>query len=69
VAHGTITSIDIDEAEAMPGVLGVFTASGLGLEPAPSPFNPAVTRYLIASDRVRHVGAIVAAVVAETREQ
>lgn len=53
----------------MPGVLGVFTASGLGLEPAPSPFNPAVTRYLIASDRVRHVGAIVAAVVAETREQ
>jgi aerobic carbon-monoxide dehydrogenase large subunit len=69
VAHGTITSIDAEEAKAMPGVLGVFTAGDLGLEPAPSAFNPAVTRYLIASDLVRYVGEIVAAVVAETREQ
>jgi aerobic carbon-monoxide dehydrogenase large subunit len=68
-AHATITSIDAEDAKAMPGVLGVFTAADLGLEPAPSPFNPAVTRTLIASDRVRYVGEIVAAVVAETREQ
>jgi carbon-monoxide dehydrogenase large subunit len=68
-AHATITSVDTADAEAMPGVLGVFTAAGLGLEPAPSPFNPAVTRTLIASDRVRYVGEIVAAVVAETRAQ
>ncbi len=34
VAHGTITSIDIDATQAMPGALGVFTASGPGLEPA-----------------------------------
>jgi aerobic carbon-monoxide dehydrogenase large subunit len=69
VAHAAITSVDADEAKAMPGVLGVFTATDLGLEPAPSPFNPAVTRTLIASDRVRYVGEIVAAVLAETREQ
>jgi carbon-monoxide dehydrogenase large subunit len=67
VAHGTITSIDSTDAKSMPGVLGVFTAVDLGLEPVPSPFNPAVTRTLIASDRARYVGDIVAAVVAETR--
>ena len=44
VAHGTILSIDVDEAKGMPGVLGVFTAESLELEPVPSPFNPAVTR-------------------------
>ena len=52
----------------MPGVVGVFTAADLGLEPAPSPFNPTVARTLLASDRVRYVGEPIAAVVAETRE-
>ena len=51
VAHGTITSIDTAEAAGMPGVVGVFTAADLGLEPAPSPFNPTVARTLLASDR------------------
>ena len=69
VAHGTITSIDTSEAAAMPGVLGVFTAADLGLEPAPSPFNPTVARTLLASDRVRYVGEPIAAVVAETAQQ
>jgi carbon-monoxide dehydrogenase large subunit len=69
VAHGTITSIDTADAAAMPGVLGVFTASDLGLEPVPSPFNPTVARTLLASDKVRYVGEPVVAVVAETREQ
>jgi carbon-monoxide dehydrogenase large subunit len=69
VAHATITSVDTADAKSMPGVLGVFTAADLGLEPVPSPFNPAVSRTLIASDRARFVGDIVAAVVAETREQ
>src|SRR4029079_8735100 len=36
VAHGVITSIETAEAAAMPGVVGVFTAADLGLEPAPS---------------------------------
>mgnify|MGYP001481684970 CR=1 FL=1 len=66
IAHGTITSIDIDEAQGMPGVIGVYTAQSLGLEPAPSPFNPGVARTLLASDKVRWVGEPLAAVVAET---
>ena len=53
----------------MPGVVGVFTAADLGLEPAPSPFNPTVARTILASDRVRYVGEPIVAVVAETREQ
>ncbi|RLE17908.1 MAG: xanthine dehydrogenase family protein molybdopterin-binding subunit, partial [Actinobacteria bacterium] len=69
VAHGTILSIDVDEAKGMPGVLGVFTAESLELEPIPSPFNPAVTRTLLASDKVRYVGEPVVAVVAETVAQ
>ncbi len=69
VAHGNITGIDTAEAAAMPGVIAVFTGEDLGLEPVPSPFNPAVARPLLARDRVRYVGEPVVAVVAETREQ
>ncbi len=69
VAHGTILSIDIDGAKDMPGVVGVFTAASLGLEPVPSNFNPAVARTLLASDKVRFVGEPVAAIVAETLAQ
>ena len=68
-AHGTILSIDIDGAKDMPGVVGVFTAESLGLEPVPSSFNPAVGRTLLASDKVRWVGEPVVAVVAETAAQ
>ena len=69
LAHGTITSIDSADAAAMPGVLGVFTAADLELQPVPSPFNPAVARPLLAGERVRYVGEPIAAVVAETRQQ
>ena len=69
VAHGTILSIDIDGARDMPGVLGVYTAESLGLEPVPSSFNSSVARTLLASDRVRYVGEPVVAVVAETAAQ
>jgi carbon-monoxide dehydrogenase large subunit len=69
IAHGTVTSIDADEARGMPGVIGVFSAEDLGLEPVPSPFNPAVARPLLAQGRVRYVGEPIAAVVAETRSQ
>ncbi|MFK8025504.1 MAG: xanthine dehydrogenase family protein molybdopterin-binding subunit [Ilumatobacter sp.] len=69
VAHGTIESIDVDDALAMPGVLAIHTAETLGLEPVPSPFNPASARTLLASDKVRHVGEPVAVVVAETYQQ
>ena len=68
-AHATIRSIDADEARSMPGVLGVFTAADLGLEPAPAAFNPMVKRTALASDRVRYVGEPIVAVVADSYEQ
>ena len=46
IAHGTIGSIDIDEAASMPGVIGVFTAESLSLEPIPSSFNPVAATAL-----------------------
>ena len=71
VAHGIISDIDISEAEGMPGVVAVHTAETLGLEPAPSNYNRAVARTLLArrGDKVRWVGEPVVAVVAETYEQ
>ena len=39
-----------------------YTAADLGLEPAPSPFNPGVTRTLLATDVVRYVGEPLAVV-------
>jgi len=68
-AHGTILSIDVDGVKDMPGVVGVFTAESMALEPVPSNFNPAVARTLLASDKVRFVGEPVVAVVAETLAQ
>ena len=69
VAHGTILSIDVDGVKDMPGVVGVFTAESMGLEPVPSQFNPTVARTMLASDKVRFVGEPVVAVVAETLAQ
>ena len=69
VAHGRILSIDTSEAAAMPGVIAVFTGADLGLQPVPSAFNPAATRTLLATDKVRYVGEPLAIIVSETREQ
>ena len=69
MAHGRIESIDVADAVDMPGVVAVFTAADLGLEPTASNFNPAVSRTLLASDKVRWVGEPVVAVLAETYEQ
>jgi len=81
VAHGLIKGIDIAEAKAMPGVLGVWTgadlnAAGYGtlktLIPVVnrdgSPMKTP-TRYSLATDKVRYVGDPVAFVVAETQAQ
>ena len=73
MAHGTVRSVDVEAARAMPGVLAVYSAAGddLGLAPfqgfpmLPEGFN----RPVFAGDRVRFVGDIVAAVVAETDAQ
>ena len=71
VAHGRITSIDADEARALPGVQ-VFTAAEIGLPPSPPPpmlqVHESMYRPAIASDTVRFAGEIVAIVLAESRE-
>ncbi|MDQ3544723.1 MAG: molybdopterin-dependent oxidoreductase, partial [Actinomycetota bacterium] len=64
VAHGTITSTETADARGMPGVVGVFTAADLELQPDAAPWNPMVARTLLASDRVRYVGEPVVIVVA-----
>ncbi|PZX44558.1 carbon-monoxide dehydrogenase large subunit [Roseinatronobacter thiooxidans] len=79
VAHGRIKGIDTAAAEAMPGVLKVFTsadfesAGGIPCgwqvtdrfgEVMQEPKHP-----ILAEGKVRHVGDPIAAVVAETYEQ
>src|SRR5918992_296880 len=67
-AHARILDVQVDEAKGMPGVLGVFTAQDLGLEPiwASGPAE-GMGRPPLARDVVRFVGEAVAVVVAETR--
>jgi carbon-monoxide dehydrogenase large subunit len=69
VAHGLITSIDTSDAATMPGIVAVFTGKDLGLEFVPSAYNPAATRTLLATDKVRFVGEPVVAIVSQTREE
>src|SRR4051794_5080574 len=69
IAHGTIVSIDTSEAATMPGVIPLYTAADLALQPSPAAFNPTVARTLLATDKVRYVGEVVAAIVSETRGQ
>ena len=70
IAHALIKDIEIADAEAMPGVLGVYTAANTDVGPVGFRFgDPLWSRPVFAADRVRLVGDIVAAVVAETREQ
>ena len=79
-AHARILSIDYDEALAMDGVLGVFTAADM-LDLNPLDESPQISqgrtvrgvfnipRPVSARDRVAHVGDTVAVVVATAREQ
>ena len=70
LAHGILGEVDISEAEAMPGVVGVFTATNTDIAPMPYRFGDAgFSRPIFAIGRVRLVGDIVAAVVAGTPEQ
>ena len=79
VAHATINSIDTHAAEAMPGVVQVFTGADFeavgGIPcgwqvtdrhgaPMQEPKHP-----VIAHGKIRHVGEIVAAVVADSLTQ
>jgi carbon-monoxide dehydrogenase large subunit len=70
IAHGRIERIDLAEAAAAPGVVGIFSHDDLGLAPMPPgmPFlNQEMTRPLLANGVVRYVGEPVAVIVAETQ--
>lgn len=81
VAHGDIKSIDTGTAEAMPGVLAIYTAKdlradGIGDIPSNMPMkNRDGSPYYVpprcgmAEGAVRHVGEIIAVVIAETAAQ
>jgi carbon-monoxide dehydrogenase large subunit len=69
VPHGRLNGIDTEEAGESPGVIAIYTSAGLEMRPMPlgAPGLDQLTRRpAIASERVRFVGDIVAAVVAET---
>ena len=68
-AHARIVSIDTSKAKKLPGVLLVMTGKEAAevTGPTASFASPPVTQYAIATDRVRHVGEPVVAVVAESR--
>jgi 4-hydroxybenzoyl-CoA reductase subunit alpha len=67
IPHGTIKSIDTSGAEALPGVLCVFT----GKDVTDTKFGVSPARYdehILTKGRVRYVGDEVAAVCAEDEE-
>ena len=68
-AHARIVSIDTSKARALPGVIGVYTGEDLAtvVDPCPSFASPPVPQHAMSVGKVRHVGEVVAAVVAEDR--
>ena len=67
VAHGEITSIDIDEARNAPGVIDIVTSTDLTIGDI-KPFmmlNQLLTRPVLARGRVRYVGDPIVAVIVE----
>ncbi|HEY2770928.1 MAG TPA: xanthine dehydrogenase family protein molybdopterin-binding subunit [Solirubrobacteraceae bacterium] len=70
-AHARVLSVDASEAQARSGT-HVFTAAQVDLPPEPAPpfigIDERMHRPPIASDKVRFVGDIVAAVLAESPE-
>ncbi|MDQ1432704.1 MAG: aerobic carbon-monoxide dehydrogenase large subunit [Actinomycetota bacterium] len=71
IAHATIRSIDMTDARAMPGVVGVYSADDLDFPDhvAMMQLHPAAIRHALARGKVRYVGDTVVAVVAETKAQ
>ena len=71
MAHGEIADIDLDEARTMPGVIGVYVHGDLTISDlrgtGGAPRETAMP--VLARDRVRYVGDVVAVVVADTRRQ
>src|SRR3954447_828025 len=72
VAHARITSIDVQDALAAPGVIAVVTGADIDIAAAPIDMGMLPTHFprpLIARDVVRYVGEAVAAVITEERYQ
>ena len=70
IAHARLLSVDVGEAQGMPGVLDVVTGDDLDLDSRPPMAgDAAMSRPLLATGKVRFVGEAIAAVVAETVEQ
>src|SRR5260370_36220894 len=61
-AHARITGVDVGDAKAMPGVVGVFQASDLA-------FESETARPRLRSDKVKFVGDAVAGAVRVERGQ
>ena len=71
MAHASLLEVDISEAVNMPGVLAVYTSDNLEM-PAVNQsefMDPSMNRPPLAVSRVRFVGDIIAAVVAESHSQ
>ncbi|MEM9714468.1 MAG: molybdopterin cofactor-binding domain-containing protein, partial [Actinomycetota bacterium] len=68
VAHGTLGTVHVDEAREQPGVVAVWTAEDLGIEPHHGfvTVHPDFARPPLATDRVRFVGEAIAVVFAES---
>ncbi|UMZ74786.1 xanthine dehydrogenase family protein molybdopterin-binding subunit [Natranaerofaba carboxydovora] len=65
VAHAKIKSIDVEEAQKVPGVKGIFT----GKDVPDNKFGPMVKDWeILAKDRVRFIGDEVAVVIAIDEE-
>jgi carbon-monoxide dehydrogenase large subunit len=71
LAHGRIAAIETQAAQQAPGVVGIFTAADLELNPmGPGPMAPDdMLRPILAEAVVRFQGEAIVLVVAETREQ
>ena len=66
-AHARVKSIDTSAAERLPGVILVYTGKQAAQETGPvaSFSSPPATQHCMVIDKIRHVGEVVAAVVAE----
>src|SRR4051794_5627846 len=72
VAHGRLLSVDASGAREAPGVVAVYTAEDIDLDPLPAGLPmvpPAMQRPWLARDTVRFVGDLIAVVLTEERYQ
>ena len=71
LGHARLAGVDTDAAKALPGVLGVYVAADLELEPhfGLALYPPDLARPPLAIGKVRFAGEAIAVAVAETKEQ